>query len=123
MVFGSTAIVLKRLPGTLSLEKRQLFVRELGPCLTGNRPRIVLDLSNLSYLDRPTIHLLLGCLEEAMKRNGDVRISGATPEVRATLKSVGVDRLFRIFELEADAVGSFHRHIDDVRNESEEASP
>jgi hypothetical protein len=55
------------------------------------------------------IHLLLCCLEEAMKRNGDVRLAALRPDVLAALKSAEVDSLFQCFETIGDAVESFHR--------------
>jgi anti-anti-sigma factor len=100
---------MKRLPETLSVEEGQNLLRELSPCLTVNRPCLVIDCSILRRMDAATIHLLLCCLEEAMKRNGDVRLAGVSPEARAILKSTGADRLFRIFDLSGDAERSFDR--------------
>jgi|SRR5450631_2739843 anti-anti-sigma regulatory factor len=114
MTIRRIEVTVKQLPETLSVKQGLMFLRELGPCLIVSRPCLVLDCSNLHDLDSPTIHLLLRCLEEAMKRNGDVRLAGVSPEARATLESRGVDRLFRIFELNADAEGSFHRPSDDA---------
>ena len=37
---------------------------------------MVLDCSNVRQLDRAGIQVLLRCLEEAMKRNGDVKLGG-----------------------------------------------
>ena len=59
-------------------------------------------------MDRRAIYLVLCCLEEAMKRNGDVRLAEVSQAARATLNATGVDRLFRIFALNADAIRSFH---------------
>lgn len=44
-----------------------------------------------------------------MKRNGDVRLAGVSPEARAVLESTGVDRLFKIFDSIAEAESSFRR--------------
>jgi anti-anti-sigma regulatory factor len=60
-------------------------------------------------MDRFAIHMLLCCLEEAMKRNGDVKLAAVSPTARATLEMTRVDRLFEIYETETDAVNSFFR--------------
>ncbi len=74
------------------------------------RPGLVLDCSGLSQLDKPTLHLLLSCLEAAMKRNGDAKLAAVSPSAQGTLKSIGADRLFQIFPSSADAVNSFNQH-------------
>ncbi len=85
------------------------FFCEIKTCLDIDRPCLVLDCSRLSQLDKRTVLLLLGCLEEAMKRNGDVRLAGISPQARAALKATGADTLFSYFETTADAIASFHR--------------
>jgi anti-anti-sigma regulatory factor len=60
-------------------------------------------------MDRPSIKLLLCCLEEAIKRNGDVKLAAVPAGARSTLELTGVDRLFEIFDTNVDAVNSFRR--------------
>ena len=48
--------------------------------------------------------------EEAIKRNGDVRLAGISPGVIATLESTGVISLFEIFGSNAEAINSFYPH-------------
>jgi len=60
-------------------------------------------------LDSAGIEMLLRCMEEAMKRNGDVKLAAVSPQVTVILELTRVDRLFEIFENPSDAVESFHR--------------
>lgn len=105
----ANAVLVKQLPETLSIEQGQNLLRELRPYLAVNHSCLVIDCSILRQLDTATLHLLLCCLEEAMKHNGDVRLSGVSPEARTILSSTRVDRLFKIFDLSADAERSFNR--------------
>lgn len=73
------------------------------------RPAIVLDCSALREMNSTAMHLLLCCLEGAMKRKGDVRLSCVMPQARLNLELAGVDRLFRVFSTTEDAVQSFQR--------------
>jgi anti-anti-sigma regulatory factor len=68
---------------------------------------VVLDCSLLPKLDRNAIHLLLCCLEEAMKRNGDVRLAALQPEPLSVLHSTGLDSVFQVFDSVENAVESF----------------
>jgi len=105
----TSTVTVKRLPDTVSREQADILLRELTPRFNVNRPCLVIDCSNLRRLDANALHLLLCCLEEAMKRNGDVRLAGVSPEARAILKSTGVDRLFTLFDSSTDAERSFDR--------------
>ena len=108
MTTCKTAIV-KQLPERVGLGQVQPLFRELAPLLNGDRPRLVFDFSEVRHLDSAGIEMLLHSMEEAMKRNGDVKLAAVSPQVAVILKLTRVDRLFEIFETPADAVESFHR--------------
>jgi anti-sigma B factor antagonist len=90
------------------------FLRGLASRMDEYRPCIVLDCSRLAAMDRSKIHLLLCCLEEALKRNGDVRLAGIPPEAKATFEITGALRLFQIFASNADAIKSFDQRAADA---------
>jgi len=96
-------------PGTLDTFVVRLSLGEAQSYSYDDRPNIVLDCSKIDQVDKPSIQLLLCCLEEAIKRNGDVRLAAVPAGARATLKLTGVDRIFEIFDTNADAVNSFQR--------------
>ena len=99
----------KEFPEALNATQGRLFLREVQSYLHDDRPYIVLDCSKVSQMDRPAIQLLLCCLEEAIKRNGDVKLAAVPAGARSTLNLTGVDRLFEIFDTSAEAVNSFRR--------------
>jgi anti-sigma B factor antagonist len=90
------------------LEKRD-FYREFESCSNLDRPAVVLDCSKLRQMDKNAIHLALHCLEEAMKRNGDVKLAALNPDARVVLKSYALDHVFEIFATINDALESFCR--------------
>jgi anti-anti-sigma factor len=92
----------------MSLKQGPGLFREVESCLQSDRPRVVLDCSKVTQLDSAGIHVLLRCLEAAMKRNGDVKLASVPPSAAAILKLTRVDRLFEAFDSTADAVNSFH---------------
>jgi anti-anti-sigma factor len=102
-------VAVKALPEKLSAGQGSVFFREVEPCLTADRPCVVLDFSKVRQLDRDGIQVLLRCLEEAMKRNGDVKLAAIPPGVAKTLELTGVQRLFEVFDSAVHAVNSFHQ--------------
>ena len=97
------------LPESVSVNEAQQLFRKLARLLTGDRPCLVFDFSDVRQLDSAGIEVLLRCMEEAMKRNGDVKLAAVTPQAAVILQLTRVDRLFEIFENPSDAVESFHR--------------
>jgi anti-sigma B factor antagonist len=110
MRFRPCTVTVTQLPETLNVKEGQFFFAELQSRLKIERPRIVLDCSNVREMDKRAIHMLLCCLEEAMKRNGDVKLAAVTPSVGEILELTRVDRLFEIYDTQTDAVNSFFRH-------------
>jgi anti-anti-sigma factor len=109
MPIQDMAVIVKQLPEKFSVKQGQGFFREVESCLNSDRLGVVLDCSKLQQLDSAGIHMLLLCLEEAIKRNRDVKLAALPSVAEATLEITGVNRLFEIFETVAEAVSSFRQ--------------
>ncbi len=109
MTLSTRAVSIKQVPEKLDVKRGRLFFRELESCINVERPCIVLDCSRVREMDSYAVHLLLCCLEGAIKRNGDVRLAAVAPNSMLNLELAGLDRLFTMFETIEDAVESFQR--------------
>jgi anti-anti-sigma factor len=109
MAFQLRTVIVKQLPETDNDEQGWAFLEELKMSLQVERPRIVLNCASVRSFGRSSLHLLLCCLEEAMKRNGDVKLSAMSKSARTILAASGMDRLFQVYEDDAAAVKSFQR--------------
>ena len=107
MTRSARAVSIKQLPEKLDVERGQIFFRELGSCMNVERPCIVFDCSLVREMDQHTAHLLLSCLEGAIKRNGDVRLAMVYPAALVDLELAGIAKLLRIFDTVDEAVESF----------------
>jgi anti-sigma B factor antagonist len=110
---NSKSVLVKQFPDCMDEQFADSF-RELQSHMEGDRPYIVFDFAGMRTLDSAGIEFLLMCMEESMKRNGDVKLASVSPELAAILKMTRVDRLFEIFENCNDAVESFHRFSPDA---------
>lgn len=104
------AVSVMQLPKAINREGERVLLSEMRKVSDANRPRIVLNCANLHEVDAPAVRLLLHCLEEAMKRNGDVRLAALPEPARVSLHLAGLGRLFKIFESDAEAIRSFQQH-------------
>ena len=103
------AVTVRQIPGTLSKDQRRSFLREMESCLLTDRPRVVLDCSDIRQFHQSLPHQLLVCLEEAMKRNGDIKLAAVPQEARNSLEQMGAAHLFETFDTVVDAVSSFRK--------------
>ncbi len=109
MAIKMRVVGVTQVPKILSAKDGRTFLRDLQRLIDGDRPRLVLDCSKLLHLNKSVILLLLCCLEEVMKCNGDVKLANLPPGAAEMLRMAGADRLFDIHQTTAEAVNSFHR--------------
>jgi anti-anti-sigma factor len=107
MQYRRRLIEVRTLPGKIDGAQLRILYRDLESCINVDGPAVVLDCSMLRHVDKPALHFLLCCLEEAMKRNGDIRLAALQPELMAEVQSTGLSSLFQIFDSIEDALASF----------------
>jgi hypothetical protein len=69
----------------------------------------VFDASKVRRVNRHGLELLLSCLAEAMKRNGDVKLASVPAELAIMLELTKLDRLFECYYDCDSAIESYHR--------------
>ncbi len=103
----SRPVVVKRVPEKLNLRQARQFQQEVRPFLSVDRPQLVFDLSAVRQLDSAGVDMLLQCMAQASKRDGDVKLASLSPQAAVVLELTRTDRLFEIYETATDAVTSF----------------
>jgi anti-sigma B factor antagonist len=104
-----TPVVVLQLPEKLVLGRAESFFREVQEFLEADRPRLVFDFSEVTQMDRAGVEVLLNCMEETMKRNGDLKLAAIPPGPAVVLELTQVNRLFEVFANADDAVESFYQ--------------
>jgi anti-anti-sigma regulatory factor len=107
MTIRNRTLVVEQLPEIVTMKQARAFLREIKSCMSIDCPRIVFDCSQVLQMNASLIYMLLCCLEETIKRNGDVKLAAMTPAARAILELTGVTRAFEIYDTTPDAVNSF----------------
>jgi anti-sigma B factor antagonist len=103
----SGPVIVMQLPEQLKRQEVGPFLEELQPLLESDRPRVVLDCSQVRHMDSAGVEMLLHCMQETMKRDGDLKLAAISPESAVILELMRVDRLFEIFNTPDEAVQSF----------------
>ena len=103
----SGAVCILKLKGRLvSGEAVSQFERAFQQSLATGHIFLVADLEALPYIDSSGIGSLVNALRQVNKAGGAVKLVNPSPFVAKTLKMVGINTLFGVFESEADAVAS-----------------
>jgi anti-anti-sigma factor len=103
----SRPVIVKRLPSRINLKEARTFFREMQPILRIDRPQVVFDLSQVRQMDAAGVDVLLQCMAEAMKRDGDVKLAAVSAQAAVILELTRTDRLFEIYNSSTDAARSF----------------
>jgi len=104
----SGPVVVMQMPEQLNSAAVRAFMQEMEPLLEIQRPRIVFDCSQVRYMDSAGVEMMLHCLEEAMKRDGDLKLASLSPESEVVLELMRVARVFEAFTTSDEAVRSFN---------------
>ena len=111
MVETSRPVIVKRMPDRLNQKQARMFLRDIQPLLNTDRPQLVFDCSLIRQMDAAGVDMLLHCMAEVMKRDGELKLAAVSPEAAVVLELTRTDRLFEVFETSGDAVRSFYRFL------------
>jgi anti-sigma B factor antagonist len=103
----SRPVVVKRVPSRLNLRESRKFFKDVQPFICSDRPQLVFDLSLVEHLDSAGVEMLLHCVAEAMKRDGDVKLASPSPQAEIVLELTRTDRLFEIYNNSTEAARSY----------------
>jgi anti-anti-sigma factor len=98
------------------LDRKQAnrFYNHAQQLLNCDRPQIIFDMSETESIDSRGVDVLLRCLREAMKCDGDVKLAGLTPPVSIVLELTRIGQLFEVYENATSAAKSFSSFLPNV---------
>jgi anti-sigma B factor antagonist len=100
-------VIVMHLPERLKGDEARALLNQLKPFLEADQPRLVFDFSQVSQIDSAGVEMLLSCMEQVMKQDGDLKLAAVPPESAVILELTRVDRLFEVFPNASEAVDSF----------------
>jgi len=114
MQSSNRPVVVKQMPERMNLKQARKFLREVQPLLNADRPQVVFDMSQVRHIDAAGVDVLLQCMGEVMKRDGDLKLAAPSPQVAVVLELTRTGRLFEIYGNSASAVRSFSCFLPDA---------
>lgn len=91
----------------MNLKQARSFFKEVEPFLNSDRPQIVFDMSQVRQIDAAGVDVLLSCMREAMRHDGDLKLAALSPQAAVVLELTRTGRLFEIYDNSTAAMKSF----------------
>ncbi|GAA2128754.1 STAS domain-containing protein [Nocardioides bigeumensis] len=86
-------VVVLSCAGRLNMTSARALRDAVGTTVEGGSSRVVVDLTNTSFVDSSGLGALVAGLKVARLAGGDLRIAGASEQVRTVLNLTNLDRV------------------------------
>lgn len=91
---GNDAVVISG-DGRLNMVTAPTLRELVTGVIADGRPRVVVDLSGVIFMDSSGLGSLIGCLKSARQAGGDLRIAAPTQQVAMVLQLSNLDRVLK----------------------------
>jgi anti-sigma B factor antagonist len=98
-----------KLPERVTGREIRLFAAKLNSELIHDRPRIIVDFSQVKQIGCYALDTILACMVEVTNRDGVIKLAGVSPEAATVLELTRMDRIFEMFPTVAEASYSVAR--------------
>ena len=98
-------VVLENKRATVDISGK--FKDQINNDIEQGNSKVIVDLAMVEYLDSSFLGALVAGLKRATMKNGDLKLVGLQPPVRAMFDLTRLYRIFDIYESMDDAVNSF----------------
>ncbi len=92
--------------GEIDLFTAPELKQKLTDAIEGGRTRIVVDLSETTFLDSTALGVLIGAVKRLRSRDGALVIVNTDPNIAKTFEITGLDQIFTIVADRGDAVAA-----------------
>ena len=89
--------------GRLNMVSAPRLRDAVAAAVADGRPRVVVDLSPVDFMDSSGLGALVGCLKTARQAGGDLRIAAPSEQVTMVLQLSNLDRILTSYATPEDA--------------------
>jgi len=93
--------------GDLDAKSASILKERINEKITDGRSLILINLSDVPYMDSAGLGVLVSGLKNANRLSGDLRIWGLQDEVKSIFELTRLNKVFQIYEDEMAAVSSY----------------
>jgi anti-sigma B factor antagonist len=93
--------------GRLDAASAKQFKEEIIKRAEGGARRLVVDLTQIRFLDSSGLGVLVSCLRQLTSLGGDIKISGLRPEIQSLFALTRLNKVFDILATAEEAAAAF----------------
>ncbi len=97
--------------GRLDITTAWQFRLKLQECISRVSPHVVVNLSQVNFIDSSGLTSLVAGMRDADKVKGSFRICNVHPEAKLVFEVTMMDSVFEIFETEGEALAGIPRRV------------
>jgi len=86
-------------------------LRERVRSVLSGTPKVVINLNGVDYIDSGGLGILVGLLVSAKNRGGELKLVLPRQRVKDVLRRTNLDRIFRVYENNDEAVAAFRKQV------------
>jgi anti-sigma B factor antagonist len=94
--------------GRIAFGEEAQALRDMVKQVLATTKKIILDLSDVSYMDSGGLGSLVGAYSSARQSGADVKLIGLGPRLRDTLQITKLVTVFEVYDTEKEALAAFH---------------
>lgn len=98
------------LDGHIETNSFQAFEQELNNMLKQKFFKIIINCSDLKYINSAGLGVIVGLIEEIRDQNGDIKFCCMNENVSKIFDLVGFNQCFKIFDKEEQAINAFEQN-------------
>lgn len=107
---GKTVIILTP-DGRLDITTAWQFRLKLQECISRVSPHVVVNLSQVNFIDSSGLTSLVAGMRDADKVKGSFRICNVHPEAKLVFEVTMMDSVFEIFDTEEEALAGIPKGV------------
>ena len=112
-----------KFPERVTGAEARLFADRISDELQHDRPRVVADLSEVRQIDSRALHVLLECLIEVTRQDGEFSLGGVSPEAATVRELTQMNTVFELLPELVQPAESFRSHATQPMQEINAVQP
>lgn len=94
------------LDGEVDVYTAPQLKQQIITMLDNNITNVVVDLTNVEYLDSTALGVLIGGLKRLRERDGSLNLVCPNPRIRRIFEITGLDKIFDMYQSQNEALGA-----------------
>jgi anti-sigma B factor antagonist len=100
-------VVVTRVSGRLDFASAQAARNEFDAAIAVGQPKIIVDLSEIAFVDSAGLGALIGGMRAARQAGGDLYLVNPSVQARTLLSLTSLDQLLKVHQTVEEALESF----------------